>query len=115
MSAGRSDYWPTNRPRCRSPRYTREATESIAATAQTRRPPGTWQSRSSSNQHETDPEYLEHALFDVRRALIGLEREIARVVTVQTGEASWDEPENSHTLVRLTIPVTIVYTDTYGG
>jgi len=51
----------------------------------------------------------------VRRALLGLEREIARVVTTQTGEAAWDEPESSHTLVRLTIPVTIIYTDTYGG
>ena len=68
-----------------------------------------------ANQHETDPDYMEYALFDVRRALLGLEREIARVVTTQTGEAAWDEPESSHTLVRLTIPVTIVYTDTYGG
>lgn len=68
-----------------------------------------------ADQHDTAPAYLDQALYDIRRALVGLEREVARVITVIQGRAVWDQPDESGALVRLTVPITITYTDSYGG
>jgi len=64
-------------------------------------------------QHETGPEWLDRALHDVRRALVGLQQQIHRVITARTGTAEWSELEDTG-LVRLIIPITIQYADRYG-
>ncbi|WP_435102358.1 hypothetical protein [Arhodomonas sp. AD133] len=67
-----------------------------------------------ASQHDTPPEWLDRALHDIRGALVGLDRDIPRVITAEAGSATWSELEDT-ALVRLIVPVTIDYTDHYGG
>lgn len=68
-----------------------------------------------ANPHDTDTTYFDQALYDIRRALVGVEHEVVRVVTLVQGRAVWDHPDDNSVLVRMSVPITITYTDFYGG
>ena len=63
---------------------------------------------------ETSPEWLDRALYDIRRALIGVADQTDGVITAETGDAEWSEIEDTG-LVRLIVPVILTYADRYGA
>ncbi len=63
--------------------------------------------------YATDYAWDDEVLFDIRAALVGMERSVERVVTVATGDAQWQDIEDTH-VVRMLVPIAITYTDTYG-
>lgn len=66
------------------------------------------------NQHETDREWFEFALFDIRQAVMGMRHALVGVTNARTAETEFGEMEEG-AIVRAHIPVVIEYTDCYGG
>lgn len=68
-----------------------------------------------ANPHDTSTVYFDEALYDIRRALVGLEYEVVRVVAAVQGRTVWDHPDENSVLVRMSVPFTITYSEFYGG
>lgn len=66
------------------------------------------------NQHETEREWFDFALFDIRQAVMGMRHALQGVTGVRTAETEFGEMEDG-AIVRAHIPVVIDYTDCYGG